>query len=341
MTINLYIGDTNIELAEQAISVDPRAFLIDHSNYKEFLNKSPNNSAITAYTSLGDLPKLSSNNNAIYSVLSLADNIYYCPPAVWSDNKSIDFTNITNSLHGLTEFILYHFAQQKNNVYGLDLTKYSTQLYTELVDSRKTDGRQLWVAGCSMSHAIGVDKNQRYGQLLAESLGLPVSFLTNPGSSISWAVDQLVRSDIQAGDIVILGLTDETRFPYWLTKNKVWHVTTNHHNHIDQLPFTNLSTSIVDRLITDNNCMYQSVVRIHQLVNFCSKIDAKLLIVGLLASEELQLLLHNQPTFINYKNFELPFSFIDLGTDDMHPGPLQHQLYTDFCQSALKKLNYI
>ena len=58
MTINLYVGDTNSELANQVLAVDPQAFLIDHSNYAEFLNNPPVDN-VTVYTSPGDLPKIS------------------------------------------------------------------------------------------------------------------------------------------------------------------------------------------------------------------------------------------------------------------------------------------
>ena len=344
MTINIYVGDIGKELAVATTAVDPTAFLINHSNYKEFLDNPAND--VTIYTSLGDLPKIpteqpviSKYNNAVYNLLDLADNIFYCPPAVWSDNKSIDSFNFTNSLQGLTEYILHGFKQQKNNVYNLDLTAYSTTEYTTLVDSRKTNNQQLWIAGCSYSHGVGVSKDERYGQLLANSMKLSVSFLTASGSSIPWAVYQIVRSDVCSGDTVVLGLTSEYRFPYWKSDNSVWHV----RNSTDSvhLPFTNLSTKIIDRLITDNNCFYQSIIRIHQLVNFCNKLNVKLLIVGLLESASMSLHLHDLQNFINYKNFKSPLSPVDLGTDNMHPGPLQHRLYADFCQSALKQLNYI
>ena len=329
MTINLYIGDTVIELAEKAISADPKAFLIDHSNYAEFLSNPPTEGA-TIYTSLGDLPKVFENSNVVHALFDLADNIYYYPPKIWSYTK----------MKELTERILQEFSLEKNNVHNLNLPNY-TELYTKLVDGRQTPDQQLWVAGCSFSHGIGVDPAQRYGQLIANSLRLPVSFLTAGGSSIPWAVDQIVRSDICAGDIVVLGLTEEFRFPYWTTNNTVWHIGVNRQNQSDRLPFTNLSSNIIDRLITDDNCFYQSLIKIHQLVNFCRKLNVKLLILGLLSSNRLAFHLNNIPEFINYTNIKLQNSLADLGTDNIHPGPLQHQLYADFCQAALKKLNYI
>jgi hypothetical protein len=346
MTINIYIGDTSESLAAAAKAADPMAFLIDHSNLKEFLDSPKDDS--TVYTSLGDLPKIptgtkkvSDYDNAVYSLLDLADNIYYCPPDAWSDNKTINLTSVTDSLQGLTEYILYEFKQQKNNVYNLNLTDYSSQAYTELVDSRKIPNQQLWISGCSISHGVGVDPTQRYGQLVADELNLPVSFLTAGSSSISWAIDQIVRSNICSGDIVILGLTNEVRFPYWTTDNNLWHINVNHRDQAQRLSSTNLTSDIIDRLITDDNCFYQSIIRIHQLVNFCNKINAKLLIFGLICSPSLALHLNHINNFVNYKNFKSPNCKVDLGVDGQHPGPKQHKLYADFCQATLKKLNYI
>jgi hypothetical protein len=325
MTINLYVGGTDSELADAAQAADPRAWLIDHSNCVDFLSNPPVND-VTVYTSLGDLPKVSTDRFVIHQLLDLADNIYY---VTHNDENQI-----------YLESILFSIGQQKNNVYNLKLSKYSTETYTDLVSDRHSEQSQLWISGCSISHGVGVDVTQRYGQVVANSLNLPVSFLTAGGSSISWAVDQIVRSDVRAGDIVILGLTEEVRFPYWTTNNEVWHVTPSYQTQ-NQISSTNLTTNLIDRLITDDNCFYQSIIRIHQLVNFCNKIDAKLLILGLLSSPALALHLNNIDSFVYYRNFKSPYRYVDLGTDIKHPGPQQHQLYADFCQAALKKLNYI
>ena len=325
MTINLYFGGTDSELANQAQAADPQAWLIDYSNCVEFLASPPAHA--TVYTSLGDLPKISNDNFVVHRLFDLADNIFYVPTDT-EDQTYVDS-------------ILFAFKQQKNNVYNLDLSKYSAEKYTKLVDHRHSEQSQLWISGCSMSHGVGIEHSQRYGQLIADRLNMPVSFLTAGGSSIAWAVDQIVRSDVQAGDIVILGLTEEVRFPYWTTDNTVWHVTPTHQNQNHQLSSTNLTTNTIDRLITDDNCFYQSIIRIHQLVNFCNKINAKLLILGLLSSPAIALHLNDIDNFIQYTNFKSPMRHVDLGTDNRHPGPLQHQLYADFCQSALKKFNYI
>ena len=111
MTINLYFGDNSNNIANQALSADPQAFLIDHSNYAKFLNSPPVDN-VTVYTSLSDLPKLSNNKFVIYQLLDLADKIFYGLADFQLDEKSQIFI----------KSMFLSMQQQKNNVYNLDLS---------------------------------------------------------------------------------------------------------------------------------------------------------------------------------------------------------------------------
>jgi hypothetical protein len=93
----------------------------------------------------------------------------------------------------------------------------------KLSDVRKTSQPQLWVSGCSFAAGDGVQSNQRYGQILSDRLNLPVSFLAESGSSVTWAADQILRSDLRENDILIWGLTSIPRINYF-KNNKVHHV---------------------------------------------------------------------------------------------------------------------
>ena len=86
-------------------------------------------------------------------------------------------------------------------------TKINKNLFTQLQKYRQTDDKTLWITGCSITHGIGVSKEQRYADLLEKKLGLPTVLLTQSGSSIAWQTDQLLQSDIRAGDLVVWGLT--------------------------------------------------------------------------------------------------------------------------------------
>jgi hypothetical protein len=330
--LTLFVGDISEHTAQAAVAHDPTAFLIDQSNYQIAVDH-----PAVAYTSLGDLPD---DLALVYQLFDRADQLVYVPlQAEWSDHKSVDVTHPTQSMQGLTEFVLSIFAKEKSNVKNLNLSAYSIDKYTKLASDRKTSDPQLWIAGCSTSHATGVNDNQRYGHLVADRLGLSASFLTCPGSSIQWAADQILRSDIKANDIVLWGLTDESRFPLWSEENKVIHV---HANQLEQQQSINhLSSNIVAHLLVDPTNLYQAVIHVQQVVNFCKKIQAKLLILGLNVSDTLSLHLQVVPEFVKFVNKISNSRYIDLGTDNQHPGPQQHQAFADICINQLKSLNYI
>lgn len=324
--LTIFFGDCDSTTATQAKQFDLSACLLTEYNMEQLSNDA------TVYTSLADLPK---DLSQVYQLLDRADTIVYCPPERWSDNLEVDVNNPTKSMQGLTEFILNTINQEKGNVKNVNLFNYPTESYTKLVSSRKTDNPQLWVAGCSTSHATGVKDTERYGNLVADRLGLAVSFLTFPGSSIQWATDQILRSDIKEDDIVIWGLTDESRFPLWTESNELIHI------HANQAKATALPSNIIDRLLVDPTNFYQAITHVYQVINFCKKTKAKLLILGLNASDALSLHLHNRPEFIKFINKLSNTRYIDLGTDNQHPGPKQHKIFADLCINKLKALNYI
>jgi hypothetical protein len=329
--ITLFVGDCDPSIAQAAQQFDSDAILVDCNNYENFLNAT---NEVTGYTSLADLPK---DVSVFYKLLDAADFIRYCPPVTWSDNSTTNFKNMYSSIQGITEFYLCVFAKLKNNVDGLDTYNFNIAPYLELVDERKTKNTQLWIAGCSTTAGSGVKDSERYGEVLGKLLNLPVSFLAKAGTSISWAADQIIRSDITAGDIVVWGLTEENRLTIWSEiNNRPVHVNV-HQLHLDSTGFS--SDAITQLLVHDTN-FFTAIQKISEVINFCNKIQAKLLIINIHLSDLLCLhLIHNIKEFFLYLfPSGLP---IDLGSDQGHPGPKQHQAYADFCQSALKTLHYI
>jgi hypothetical protein len=325
----LFVGDCDSAVATMAQDFDHTATLINTDNYQQYLQST---TGITGYTSLADLPK---DLNIFISLLKVSDSIIYCPVTAWSDGKSADINDITSSMQGITEFWLYNIDKIKNNVTGLDVTKFDVTPYLSLADTRKTQDRQLWSVGCSTTFGVGVETTERYGYLLGKSLDLPVSFLAQPSSAISWAADQILRSDIKPNDIIVWGLTSENRLTLWddIDKKNI-HICPKS-TKSDSI----LSNSIINKLLIHKTNFSTAIQRVHEVVNFCNKINAKLLILGIYPSDSLTSHLNNIKQFFPYT---YPFyQSIDLGSDNKHPGPVQHQAYADFCQSLLKKLCYI
>ena len=334
--IILFIGDTDQSVATVAAQHCDSAFLIHKDNYQILFEDQSQD--ITVYTSLGDLPK---ELSLVYQILNQADEIFYCAKdTIWSDNRPVNLDYVTDSIQGLTEFVLFEIGNLTNKVKNLNLEKYLPVQHTVLLDCRKSVESQLWISGGSDVEGVGVDQSQRFGQLLADRLSMSVSFLAKAGSAIEYQADQILRSNIQQNDIVVWGIPMDHRIPFWSEKsNKTVHLTSLHRSTVGDL--VDISPKIIDRLLADKNCFHQSLIHIYQVVNFCNQLNAKLLIVGLSISDTLAIHLHNIPQFINFKNKDFTHQFLDLGNDELHPGPTQHQAYADFCQAQLKKLNYI
>jgi hypothetical protein len=195
-------------------------------------------------------------------------------------------------------------------------------------DTRKINDSQLWIVGCSFAHGIGVNKDQRFGQLLADKFNIPVSFLTQGGTSISWAADQILRSDICANDIVVWALTGASRIPYLDESNNLNHVYSSNFEYIPDI-----SNFINKNFLVSNHMLYESFTHISQVKNYLEKIGTQFVLAVMpLNGKEHDLQTINFTKTI--KNSIILFdpndyTFIDAGTDNLHPGPLHHQWYSD------------
>lgn len=332
-TLTIFLGDVFESTAKVALAYDPGATLIDYENLNSVINKTLINDTVY-YTSLGDVG--AGNYLILMDLLYSATNVVYCPPEKWSDGATVDILDPTSSIQGQTEDVLLRLpANVKVSNFSKEHLVHDPR---PLVDHRQSDRPQIWIAGCSISHGVGVDSSERYGQLLAEDLKMPVSFLTRPGSAIDWAADQILRSEIREGDIVIWGLTSIERITFV-------------HNHCLETGITNttyqngknqrLEKIVPQKTLFSQNTFYTHIYSIDQVTNFCKKCKAILIIVGLLTSgAELRFLASN-PYFHNYtyktsvNNSASLFNFNDTGDDNQHPGPKQHTLYKDFILSLI------
>jgi hypothetical protein len=204
-----------------------------------------------------------------------------------------------------------------------------------LKNTRTDNNPVLWTAGCSVTHGNGVDYNDRWGSLLANYLNLPEITLSQGGSSIFWAADQLLRSDIRSGDIVVWGLTNVSRVA--ISKN--WnfnpvpisdYFTVDKENQYWSLDYFESETQVLT-----------SLREILQVVNFCQKIKVKLYIANILDFAWVSIALKDLPNFIDLTQGLIingnTIKFIDLGTDNLHPGVKQHQQYAEKLYNFIKE----
>jgi hypothetical protein len=308
--IKIYVGDITKDLGIYAKAQDSDAKLVTSLSYK---NLEPG----TYFVSLGDLDNL----QQFRETLSQADTLIYYPPVKWSDH--IDDVSL---MKVWTEFYVATYQKLKGNPVDTRLCKIENLTHMlSLRDYRKTSESQLWIAGCSLSHGTGVSDNQRYGQLLSNYLNKPVSFLTCPSSSITWAADQILRSDLRPNDIVVWGLTSFNRFVYY-EHNQFHHVNVSYY--IQNPEFDKIVS--MSKLDDDDDLIYQNVCSIYSVVNFCKKLNVKLFLIGLLTD-------YNNIGWMNTcENFLQLYGmlgldkhniYLDYGSDGFHPGPLTHEWY--------------
>lgn len=314
----IFFGDTDDTVSVAAQKFNPGAFLVSTDNFEQVSNTDLTHDVV-AYTALGDLPK---DLSVVCHFLEQADEIVYCPPKIWSDQATIDLLSPTESVQGLTENILLLLKNQVL-IHGIEQALFYPNAIP-LTDYRKTVQPQMWSVGCSITHGIGVDNSIRYGQQVADELDLECSFLTRSGSSITWAADQILRSDVKSNDIVVWGITNNERISYVHLGKLLPGVTTN-------------NTSIVPmETLLSENTFYQNIYSIEQVINFCDKCQARLLMIGLLPSYNILRYLSTKSNFFNFPytfnflNSSMRRSFVDVGTDNEHPGTLQHSLYKNF-----------
>jgi hypothetical protein len=316
--LKLFVGDNTQELADRA-NLRFNSVLITSSNYKQLIQQSKTQD-IVGHTSFGDLGKITKTESPFHTLLLAADSIEYCPPEKWSDHSD---SYQLHSMQRITEYYLYDINRVNKNVTGLTLDRWTNQSnYLNLVDTRRTSEKNLWISGCSISHGVGVTLDQRYGQLLADSLQLPVSWLTAPGSSIEWAADQILRSDIQKDDILVWGLTTEYRACEW-KDGKTYHI--NIYN------FEASETGSL-AMVSEENRLYKALLAVNQVENFCDKIGAQLVAFPLIATESMRLHLSKNSS---YCEIDYQLGFTDYGSDGLHPGALQHQKYCDFLRQYI------
>lgn len=316
--LTIFVGDTSDDLCKVAQEHDPTAYLVDSQNLE-------NSHEGTVFTSIGDIDSLSN----FFKLLLTAKKIVYSPPSVWSDKK----TNCDKySAAWLSEHYI-RLAATLNNTITENIQSKITGVVKS--HSRKSMSQTLWVAGCSTTHGIGVDSTQKYQAIVGNALDIPVVDLSYPGSSISWARDQILMSDIKQHDIVVWGLTTIERFP-WFHNNQLDHINPRYYEKnpgFDQyLPFS---------LVDADHRVYESLSSIKQVSNFCNKIDAHLILINIHGNLDILADCAEHKNFIiihGKDGTDWHSSFLDFGNDNQHPGPETHKMYANLILEKIKTL---
>ena len=297
--------------------------LISEKNIDDIID---NVDRIDCHTSIADI-----NGNNIQKVIRAAQEIYLVDIdiCIIPDDQMYEYGRLFNELHKHSHKVNLSTI---SNIDLLDMSNINTMRAT-----RKCEDPVLWTVGCSVTYGDGVTANDRWGKLLSDKLNLSEVSLSISGSSINWSADQILRADIKAGDIVVWGLTTQSRFDYaenWKLKARPANVYVNIPKELQYWDLNYFNSS------TQSLVCARSML---QVINFCKKIKATLYIANLLDTTWLPIIFRGTPNFIDLvDNFteEGIIKFIDLGTDDRHPGPQQHQQYAEKIFNFIKENNY-
>ena len=273
---------------------------------KDFLTAIKSEASLTCKSTIYDI-----DNFDINAAMDQANEIY-----LLEDSYPSDIQGITN----WETFQLLNKLADRNVANAVTIRDYITLGLNMLHATRSTDKSILWTAGCSVTAGSGVDWEQRYGYLLAEKLGMPEVSLSRTGASIGWAADQILRSEIRSGDTVVWGLTDTTR------------VDLEDNFSLKSCPGNQYFTSVHKEKQYWNIDYFGSLSQevsaarsVLQVINYCSKIGVKLVLANLLNITIMPIVLHNYKNTIDLTTEE----YLDLGTDNDHPGPKHHRHYAN------------
>jgi hypothetical protein len=237
----------------------------------------------------------------------------------------------------------------------------------DIEDQRKSDQPQAWNVGCSFAWGMELPEgSEPYPNIVASHFGLDISILSRPGTSIDHAADQILRSDIRAGDLVIWGLTSINRF-VWYHDDLAWHINLNYFAELRHLvpkkDFEHLFW-----MYTDATRIQSAVTSLLQVVNFCEKIGAHLVVTAHLelsednARIELKKYLDKISCYVDVyldpefqknltepveyrKHYQLQYCDYGNGVSSLpglkkriaHPGPKTHKIWGDYIIDFIKK----
>jgi len=304
--------------------------LLDHSNLVKIISAKE---TIDCHTTIHDM-----KYENIQRVIPSATEIILIDLNIFDKDQS--------HLHPSDNYYEYgrlfnELSRVKDKVKNFDwIDKIDYNFFNGLVKQRTTEDPVLWTVGCSVTYGCGVDYAERWGSILSQQLDMPEVSLSKPGSSYHFHTDQILRSDIRSGDIVVWGLTEMSRFEY--AKN--WELDSGTIREYTNLP-TYLQYYTLDYFDSQTKFVL-AMKNILQVINYCKKINVKLYIINLMDVTYFKTIFSKMPNYIDcasvkiYDGHHNPLYFIDWGTDNGHPGPKQHREYAEKLINLIKENNH-
>jgi hypothetical protein len=185
----------------------------------------------------------------------------------------------------------------------------------------RPDAPVLWVFGCSHSYGTGLrDNEQRYAELVAEGLGLPLKLVARPGGSMQWTLRHIVNAAIEPRDFVIWQIINPPRTSYFNGK------------HVEEICFSHTKNRHLLEVYTDEQIYFTHLSTINIGVRYLRAMQSQFMLISLDHNNEYQFRME----YSKYPEYYYCSDFaVDLGTDNLHYGPLSNK------QLAITLLNHI
>lgn len=248
------------------------------------------------HTSLGDVSsadiiKISRN----FSTINFVDKKF---------NKSSD-------IYKETVVLLNYLSWSKN------ITNFTVDLpisFADPVVNKHPDESTLWVFGCSHSHGVGLlPGEKKFGEIVAASTNLPLMLVSKPGSSLNWSTRNLVAADIKSTDLVIWQLTTPHRISQYdgvVAK---------------EIMLARSTDRCLLEVFDDDQVFFNHINLLNFGVRYLRSIGVKFIIVSILPKLE-NLFYDYLVEYSKYSEYcYTPGCQLDLGTDQVHSGPLSHK----------------
>ena len=320
--INLWVGSVDEYLGIESKKIYPDSVMCDVNLYYKIVKESSTVNSV--YAAIGDI-----DVDQMRELMTWSKNIYYIPPFQWNDQQSaIQTIELLNIFKEKIKTGLEHINQPR---------LIDTQL-NSLQAQRVSDDSTLFVIGCSVAKGVGVSTKETFATHLQTQLNMPLVVLAESATSISWAADQILRSDIRKDDVVVWAVTGLLR-TWWFEIEQTpvdQSLHTYHYNMFTINQSTNLKhAKLLKKYFVhgDKHLLVQAIRQIQQVENFCNKIGAKLYFSFLPLSNRENLSVLNRVFSKNTNHvtiqYKYPERWLDLGTDGLHPGPITHRYIAD------------
>lgn len=184
--------------------------------------------------------------------------------------------------------------------------------FTEIDTKKRTNSPTLWVFGCSHGHgAMLLPLQKNFGQVMAETLNMPLNLITKRGSSLSWSIRHLVAADIQSNDLVVLQLTIPHRTSCYNGKK------------VDEVLLANTKNRHLLEVFDEQQVFFNQINLLNIGVSYLRKVGVKFVITSILSKENMYDYLLEYSKYPEYCH--TPDCNIDFAIDQAHAGPLSHK----------------